>query len=864
MEDPQDTRALLEWDSLDYTPIYNAFSEQQERSRYSSRKRILGYSGVTFARWLLTLVLGVSMGGIAFCVARAASAVAEERARLVESALLAGVFPRHVVFGCVAAANMALAAVACGSVLLLSEQAAASGIPDVKAYLNGVRIPRLLDLRCLCAKLIGTVAAVSSGLVVGPEGPLVHMGAALGLQLTRLHRAPLPESWGWWQSARHRLAFFRSDMEQRDFVSIGAASGFAAAFGAPVGGILFAMEEVSSFWSSKLLWRALSATALATLTLSVVAPTSDDELADFGLVSLATEPGSRQKNKLVELLPFALMGAAGGALGALCNHSWHRLPASPFTRWLRPPRPARAHWRAHLKAVCALSLLTTSAAFWLPLLVPGVCAPIDAPAAPVAPDAAPDVTTGPGLLRFGCAEGEHNELALFTFGSREDAIKQLLNGGRSTTHPATLSAPALAVVFIVFPVLMVLTFGAALPAGIFMPTIAAGASGGALLGDGLVRAFGADALPSAGTFALIGAVSLLGGIQRSSVSLVVIILEGTGEVQFVLPIILATVCARSVGDLFSHGVYEVGLEQKGLPFLEAPSARVLIGRRVRDVMGGAGAVRTLPPRPTLRRTLVLLRACSHCGFPVVDAGGRLQGLVLRAQLRAAATLLRQRHGPLRAGGGGVSPGNGAGSGGRFAVPRGSAAPPAAAVEGTPGHGRFPSWFERDIHVPHCSVEVEMEADEGVSAHAGARVGVGVVVGAGAGAGGAAERGAPALDVQVRAEKGEGAVTDAKEEGGADRERANTARASGGAADVAVVVETEASTAFDAESVEVDVSAIMTRGVHVVHADAPLAHAFAMFCSLGLRHIVALSRDGVPLGMITRADLLAASRDDRHA
>jgi len=31
--------------------------------------------------------------------------------------------------------------------------------------------------------------------------------------------------------------------------------GIASAFGAPVGGLLFAMEEVSSFWNMKLSWQ---------------------------------------------------------------------------------------------------------------------------------------------------------------------------------------------------------------------------------------------------------------------------------------------------------------------------------------------------------------------------------------------------------------------------------------------------------------------------------------------------------------------------------------------------------------------------------------------------------------------------------
>ena len=95
---------------------------------------------------------------------------------------------------------------------------------------------------------MSVICAVSASLPVGPEGPLIHIGAMIGGGFAE------------WKSRTFRCALplmenFRNFGDRRDFISSGAAAGIAAAFGSPIGGVLFALEEASSHWSQALTWR---------------------------------------------------------------------------------------------------------------------------------------------------------------------------------------------------------------------------------------------------------------------------------------------------------------------------------------------------------------------------------------------------------------------------------------------------------------------------------------------------------------------------------------------------------------------------------------------------------------------------------
>ncbi|XP_066873367.1 H(+)/Cl(-) exchange transporter 6 isoform X3 [Kogia breviceps] len=145
--------------------------------------------------------------------------------------------------------------------VLIEPVAAGSGIPEIKCYLNGVKVPGIVRLRTLLCKVLGVLFSVAGGLFVGKEGPMIHSGAVVGAGLPQFQSISL-------RKIQFNFPYFRSDRDKRDFVSAGAAAGVAAAFGAPIGGTLFSLEEGSSFWNQGLTWKVLFCSMSATFTLN--------------------------------------------------------------------------------------------------------------------------------------------------------------------------------------------------------------------------------------------------------------------------------------------------------------------------------------------------------------------------------------------------------------------------------------------------------------------------------------------------------------------------------------------------------------------------------------------------------------------
>lgn len=183
------------------------------------------------------------------------------------------------------AVTAAGAAVAC-AIARRVPSASGSGIQDVEAVWRAETTPQ--GWRLVPARFVGGVIAMGSGLLLGREGPTVHMGAVIGAEAGR--RARL---------GAHDIRLLHTSL---------AGAGLAVAFTAPLGGLLFVCEEVAKVVRPRLVLLTLIGTATAVGCSRLL------------LGGRPVFPVPATADPSLALLPaFLLFGAATGVLGAGYN-----------------------------------------------------------------------------------------------------------------------------------------------------------------------------------------------------------------------------------------------------------------------------------------------------------------------------------------------------------------------------------------------------------------------------------------------------------------------------------------------------------------------------------------------------------------
>jgi len=508
-----------------------------------------------------------------------------------------------------------------------------SGIPEIKCFLNGIDLPRVVRIKTLICKVVGVTFSVAAGLPVGKEGPMVHSGAVVAACISQGRT----KFWGV-DTSFSKFSDFRNDREKRDFVACGAAAGVTSAFGAPIGGVLFSLEEGASYWSTKLTWRAFFCSMITLGTLFTFknfdtfwGQANIEKLFSFGEFNSLS--GDASNFSIWELSLFIIIGCLGGLIGAVFNAANEHL-----TIW-RMKRVNISKNRRFIEVIL-VSIMVSTVSFLMPYIW-NRCTELPTDMQDWSNQ---EKNLVDALVPFRCVAGkEYNEVASLVLTDADTAIKQLFHfreNGQDDT--STFSSGALFLFFVPYITMATIVYGIAVPSGLFVPSLLAGAAFGRLCGHLLHKLDHTNGtFADSGTYALMGAAAVLGGMARMTISLTVILLEATGDMQYVLPLMLTLMAARFTGNVFNEGLYDIHIKLKNIPFLE-PEVPT-IAEKYEIVAGQVMSTEVKCLRPVERAGVVydLLRSCSHGSFPIVDtfSGGTLYGTASRSML---CTLLQRR------------------------------------------------------------------------------------------------------------------------------------------------------------------------------------------------------------------------------
>ncbi|TFK51880.1 hypothetical protein OE88DRAFT_1658562 [Heliocybe sulcata] len=478
---------------------------------------------------------------------------------------------------------MALAVAFAGSAAILVQSYAPyafhTGIPEIKAILGGYVLDAFLSPWTLLIKGIGLALSVASGLSLGKEGPLVHVACCMAYNLSGVFQQ-----------------FRNNEAQKRKLLAAAAAAGVSVAFGSPLGGVLFGLEELETFSNENdVIWRGFVTSVIAAVSLQYVDPFGTAKLVLFQVTS-----GS-DTWRAFELVPWLFLGVVGGVLGSLLIKL--NVAAAVYRR-----NSVLHEWP--VLEVIGVSAITAAVSY---LVV---------------------------FLRV-----QSSELVANLF-QECDANKGDYHG---LCNPVAMwrNIFLLLLTAVVKIGLTAWTFGMMVPAGIFLPTIAIGASLGravGLLTQGLYRAHPTawvfSSCPpdptvrciSPGFYAVVGASAMLGGVTRMTISLVVILFELTGALSHVLPIMISVMVSKWVGDAFGEGgIYSAWIAMRRYPWIPSVEYRDK-GEIAAHMMKPVQELVVIENRGcTLKDLDLMMKTHQFHGFPVIQEG-LLLGYVMRDKL----------------------------------------------------------------------------------------------------------------------------------------------------------------------------------------------------------------------------------------
>ncbi|XP_046643135.1 chloride channel protein 2-like isoform X2 [Daphnia pulicaria] len=413
-----------------------------------------------------------------------------------------------------------------GFVFIVSPQATGSGIPEMKTIMRGVVLKEYLTFRTLIAKTVGLTAALGSGMPLGKEGALVHIGGIVGTLLSKLLTS--------------FKGIYGNESRKTDMLATACAVGLSCSLGAPFGGVLFSIEVTSVYFAIRNYWRGFFSAVFGALMFRLLAYWSNSE----GTLTTVF-PTSFQVDFPYdphELFIFALVGVFGGLSGAV------------FVLFHR-------RYVLFMRNNTRISSFLKYNRFIYPSIVSVLIASLFYP-------------SGFGRYLATTLSTKQQVGALFanfTWLSDDLSVEQAERLSHWDVANTNLFV-GLGIFMSANFFLSILASTLAVPRGSLIPIFKVGAAFGRMIGEAMYLWFPEGILCGnlhsilPGGYAIVGAAAFSAGVTHT-VSISIVVVEMTGQIQHLIPILVAVIVSNVISTLLQPSIYESDIMIKQLPYL---------------------------------------------------------------------------------------------------------------------------------------------------------------------------------------------------------------------------------------------------------------------------------------------------------
>ena len=390
-----------------------------------------------------------------------------------------------------------------------------SGISEIKCIVSGFWRDEFLSMKVFLLKAFTLPLTIASGLSVGKEGPSVHYASCIGNII-----------------GKNIINWIReSPIQLSDIIISSAGTGVAVAFGSPIGGVLFSIEEISGKVKLTTLWKTFYTSLIAVSTLKLWNPLKTGQIVMFS-VSYNIDWS------WLEIFWFIIIGIFGGIYGIITIK--YNIKYVSFRQKFLNGNP--------IKEIGILCLITSIIGYWNPFL-------------------RLEMTKVMEILFNPCnKEGdENNEICM------------------NYENQWLLIVFQLILATIIRILLVIISYGSKVPCGIFVPSMTIGCTFGKLLGI-LVKNCGGNI--NSGIYSFLGAVAALSGITGLTFTIVVIMIELTGAVKYIIPCMITILTVKIITEIFGNGfggIADQMIKFNGMPFIDLNEEHRL-NIKVRELM----------------------------------------------------------------------------------------------------------------------------------------------------------------------------------------------------------------------------------------------------------------------------------------